>query len=78
MEKLVIVDIKKEAGNKTTFKLSDGKDYDYSSLLSLVEAGQVNNVVAEYRNGVKVLQYDPNSMLANDLYNVPENLYEQP
>lgn len=76
MEKLVIVDIQKEADNKTVFKLSNGNNYDYASVLKMVEAGQIDNVVAQYRNGVQVLQYDPNSMQANDLYNVPKNLYE--
>lgn len=76
MEKLVIVDIKKEADNKTVFKLSDGNNYDYASVLQMVAAGQINNVVAQYRNGVQVLHYNPNSMQANDLYNVPKNLYE--
>ncbi|MEQ8175280.1 MAG: DUF3892 domain-containing protein [Syntrophomonadaceae bacterium] len=78
MESLFIVEIFKSGQDGLSrFKMSNGQVYSYSQVIDMVESGQVRNVeVRQLEDGSKHLYYDPDTMTANDLYNVPKNLYE--
>lgn len=80
MEPLFIVDVKKSDTDRSSqFKLSNGQTYGYATVLKMVETGRIRNVeVRELEDGAKYLYYDPETMTANDLYNVPKNLYDAP
>jgi hypothetical protein len=78
MEPLFIVEIFKSGQDRLSrFKMSNGQVYGYAQVIDLVESGRVKNVeVRQLEDGSKHLYYNPDTMTANDLYNVPENLYE--
>ena len=78
MDPLFIVEVfKRGQDQSSSFKMSNGQVYGYSQVIDMVESGQVKNVqVRQLEDGSKHLFYNPDTMTANDLYNVPKNLYE--
>lgn len=78
MDPLFIVKIQKNgADQRSSFEISNGQIYSYSQVIDMAEAGQIKNVeVRQLEDGSKYLHYNPDTMTANDLYNVPQNLYE--
>lgn len=78
MEPLFIVEVFKSGQDRLSrFKMSNGEVYGYSQVIDMVESGRIKNVeVRQLDDGSKHLYYNPDTMTSNDLYNVPENLYE--
>ncbi|HWP95312.1 MAG TPA: DUF3892 domain-containing protein [Syntrophomonadaceae bacterium] len=76
MEQLFIVEITKNGGG-TQFKLSNGEVHNYDSIMSMVEDRKIRNVeIHQSDDGTKQLYYDPDTLQANDLYNVPSKNYD--
>lgn len=78
MEPLFVIEVFQSGQDRLSrYRMSNGQVYGYSQVIDMVESGQVKNVkVRQLEDGSKHLYYNPHTMTANDLYNVPENLYE--